>query len=121
MDVPGVKEQTRKRVSCGRPKLREEDLEKYLALPTDQNAMEGSHAPAGALYAPMVIRFAGSTARRPWSRHQRNSAALRVGTRIPGPCSASTAPSSACMSRLLSATAKPKNPGTDANAVIRPS
>jgi hypothetical protein len=35
--------------------------------------IDGSHAPAGSLYSPIVISVLGCTTRRPASRHQRNS------------------------------------------------
>jgi hypothetical protein len=54
-------------------------------LPFDQKRMEGSQAPAGSLYRPVVISMRGSTTRRPLERHQRKSSVLRVGMRMPGP------------------------------------
>src|SRR5450755_2191229 len=77
---------------------------------TAQYKIEGRYAPAGSLYKPTVISVIGSTTRRPLFRHQRKSSVLRVGTNNPGPANASTPPSSACKSKLFSATACPKNP-----------
>ena len=56
------------------------------------------------------MRVMGWTTRRPLARHQRKSAELRVGTRMPGPARVSAEAMRAWRSRLVSAVAWPKKP-----------
>src|SRR5437867_3868203 len=50
-----------------------------------QYRIDGRNAPAGSLYRPIDISVIGCTTRMPCFRHQRNTSALRDGSRIPNP------------------------------------
>ena len=50
-----------------------------------QYAIDGSHAPTGSLYRPIVISVDCWTSFSPLARHQRRRSAFRDGTRIPRP------------------------------------
>src|SRR5512146_1778892 len=78
-----------------------------VALPA-QYRIDGSHAPAGSLYSPMLISVMGWTTRSSFARHHRKSALFRVGTRMPGPPKDSAEAMRACRSVLVSAVACPK-------------
>src|ERR1700756_5731417 len=70
----------------------------------DQYAIEGSQAPDGSLYRPVVMSVDCWARLRPWARHHTRSSVLRVGTRIPRPMNAWAEPMSAMRCSLVSAT-----------------
>ena len=70
-----------------------------------QYAIDGSHAPTGSLYRPIVISVDCWTSFSPLARHQRRRSAFRDGTRIPRPMNVCADASSAIRCWLVSATA----------------
>src|SRR6266853_2822184 len=73
-----------------------------------QYRTEGKYAPVGSRYMPTDMSVMGYFTRSPFSRHQRNRTALRVGTRMPGPPNSLADAIRACTSPVVSPTVWPK-------------